>query len=225
MLPPPNGGADPPMLKASEFAVDGPNGGTSEPISDPFDDESTSRQSRSQARDAIRLNQQSPKKRKAEGDLCFPGYGLTDEVERAVARNLEGVQRDASLRMVQSLRDEVKGSMDHMRVHLSRLVADVVAKVQIEADMRTKAVLQRLMQKFNVTPKDSDTMQSGKAQTMPRQKQAQQSTWARVARDVGPQTQVARNTGPQTTEWTKVGGYKTKQKSSQAFKKHAKDQR
>jgi hypothetical protein len=212
------------MLKAFEFAVNGPNGGTSEPISDPFD-ESISRQSRIQAREAIGLNQQSPKKRKADGDLCFPVYGLTDEVERGVARALQDVQRDTSSRMVQSLREEVKTSINHMRVHLSRLVADAVAKVQIEADRRTEAVLQRLMKKFNVTLKDSDTTQSEKAQTMPRQKQAQQSTWARVARDVGPQTQIARDVGPQTTGWTTVGGYKTKQKASQALKKHAKDQR
>jgi hypothetical protein len=54
--------------------------------------------------------------------------------------------------MVQSLKDEIKAGIDQMRVQLVSLIADAVAKIQVEADKRTEAVIQRLEQAFSATP-------------------------------------------------------------------------
>jgi hypothetical protein len=225
MPPPPNSGVTPLMTDNTEIAVNGPQGSTSEPISSSIEGLASlgptaeQRQARYPLRDgrpAVRFSQQSPKKRKADEDstVCFPVHELTDEIENAMTRTLRCFATDRRLEDVQSLRNEMKVNMDQIRVQLSQLIADAVTKVQVEADKRVEAVIQRLKLAFNVTPKDG--AQSVAPPPTIQQKQAGQSTWASIARG---------GMGPQVNEWTTVSGHKTKRKTTRVLKKHSKNQR
>jgi hypothetical protein len=153
-------------------------------------------------------------------------------IEDAVAKALRGFAAPTaaarSLEDVQSLRVEMEDSMSKVQMQLTQLVTqlvnDAVVKTQAEADRRADAMLQKLVQMLNITPRKDDdkTMPSSRASVEPgraaqvpsRQGQQQpvragQPTWAEVT---GKGAQA-------TTGWTTVTNGKKKSK------KHPLDQR
>jgi hypothetical protein len=121
----------------------------------------------------------SPKKRKTHSDeaIKVPQETLVQVIEDAVAKALRGLAAPTatarSLEDVQSLRIEMEDSMSKVQMQLTQLVTqlvnDAVVKTQAEADRRADAMLQKLVQMLNITPRKDDdkTMPSSRASVEP----------------------------------------------------------
>ena len=128
----------------------------------------------------------SPKKRKADSDAAIrtPDQTLVQVIEHAVAKALRGfnapIVAGGSLEDVQSLRREMEDSISNVQVQLTQLFTQIMnnatAKMQAEADRRADAMLQKLVQMLNSTPrKDKDKAISSSRAEVPPGRAAQTS--------------------------------------------------
>jgi hypothetical protein len=105
----------------------------------------------------------SPKKRKANKDIetSTPEQALTRTIEDAVAKALRDFTAPStatkSVDDVQSLRDEMKESINRVHTQLTQLVSTIMARVQAEADNRADAMLQKLVYMLNNASRKGDS--------------------------------------------------------------------
>lgn len=101
----------------------------------------------------------SPKKRKADSIAAIDIQEdlLAQTMERSVAKALQAFLASGlatgSLGDVQSLRSEMRESTDRVQAQVTRFVNEAMAKMQAEADRRLDAIVQKLTQTLNSTPR------------------------------------------------------------------------
>jgi hypothetical protein len=108
----------------------------------------------------------SLKKRKADSDAALrtPDQTLMQVIEDAVAKALRGFNAPTAaggpLEDVQSLRREMEDSISKVQMQLTQLFTQIMnnatVKMQAEADRRADAMLQKLVQMLNSTPRKNN---------------------------------------------------------------------